>query len=62
VKRGVRTPLRSIRVPDDLWRAAMAVADERGESITDVLRRALERYVRTGRADRPQQEATPRGG
>jgi antitoxin component of RelBE/YafQ-DinJ toxin-antitoxin module len=59
VKRGIRTPPRSIRVPDDLWRAAMAVADERGESITDVLRRALERYVRTGR---PQEKSAPGGG
>lgn len=51
MKRGVRTPPRSIRVPEDLWRAAMAVADERGESVTDVLRRALERYVRSARSE-----------
>lgn len=41
-----RTPVRSIRVPEQLWRAAKARAAERGESITEVIVRALERYVR----------------
>ena len=40
------TPLRNVRVPDDLWQAAMAKAAERGETLSDVLRRALERYVK----------------
>ena len=40
------TPLRSIRIPDDLWHAALERADERGESVTAVVIRALERYVR----------------
>jgi len=40
------TPRRTIRVPDLLWDAAAAKAEERGESLSDVLRRALERYVR----------------
>ena len=40
-----KTPLRNIRVPDDLWQAAMSRAIERGETLSDVLRRALERYV-----------------
>jgi negative regulator of replication initiation len=33
-------------VPDELWNAAKAKADERGETVSDVLRRALERYVK----------------
>lgn len=40
------TPRRTIRVPDSLWDAAAAKAAERGESLSDVLRRALERYVK----------------
>lgn len=38
--------MRSLRVPADLWERARAKADERGENISDVLRDALERYVR----------------
>ena len=41
-----KTPLRSLRISDGLWQAAQAKAAERGESVTDVVRRALERYVR----------------
>jgi len=40
------TPRRTIRVSDVLWDAAAAKAAERGESLSDVLRRALERYVK----------------
>lgn len=39
------TPVRSLRVPDDLWTAARDTAARRGELIGDVLIRALERYV-----------------
>ena len=38
--------LRSVRVPLALWEAAKAKADERQESISDVIREALERYVK----------------
>lgn len=37
--------MRSIRVPAKLWAAAKAKADEREESISDVIREALEKYV-----------------
>jgi predicted transcriptional regulator len=40
-----KTPVRGVRVPDELWRAAQAKADERGETVTDVIVRALARYV-----------------
>lgn len=40
------TPLRAIRIPDDLWRAALDKAGDKGETVTDVVRRALERYIR----------------
>lgn len=41
-----KTKTRSVRVPDDLWEAALARAEERGETVTDVILRALKRYVR----------------
>lgn len=42
----MRTPVRTIRIDDVLWAAAVAKADERGESVSDAIRRALRRYVR----------------
>lgn len=46
------TPGHSVRVDQDLWDAAMRVAHDRDETVTDVIVRALERYVRTfGRED-----------
>ena len=40
-----KTPLRNVRVSDELWQAALFKAEERGETVSDVVRRALERYV-----------------
>ena len=40
-----RDPVRTVRVPEELWRAAQARAAERGESVSAVLLRALKRYV-----------------
>lgn len=34
-------------MPDDLWQAAQRVAKDRGETVTSVILRALERYVKT---------------
>lgn len=41
-----KTPARSVRVPDALWLAAKQKADERGETVTDAIVRALKSYVR----------------
>ena len=41
-----KTPVRGVRVPGELWRAAQAKAAEKGETVTDVVLRALKRYVR----------------
>lgn len=41
-----KTPLRSVRVPDELWEAALRKAQDEGETVTDVIIRALTRYVR----------------
>lgn len=40
------TPPRSVRVGEALWREAKAVAELRGETLTDVITDALRRYVR----------------
>lgn len=40
------TTLRNFRANDSLWQRAKAVADKRGESLSDVLRKALEQYVK----------------
>lgn len=40
------TPNRTIRVPDELWEAAKRKAADRGETVTDVVLRALRTYVR----------------
>lgn len=43
------TPLRSVRVPDDVWQAAQRRAAERGETVSAVIVRALRRYGRSRR-------------
>jgi predicted HicB family RNase H-like nuclease len=40
-----KTPLRNVRVNDDLWRDAQAKAADDGVSVSEVIRRALEHYV-----------------
>jgi len=41
-----KTPARAVRVEDGLWQAAQQAAEQRGETVSDVIRRALLRYVR----------------
>lgn len=41
-----KTPIRGVRVPDELWDAARAKAADEKESVSDVVRRALEAYVK----------------
>jgi NRPS condensation-like uncharacterized protein len=41
-----KTPARSVRVPEDLWQAAKDRAEQQGETVTDVILRALKRYTR----------------
>jgi hypothetical protein len=40
------TPGRNVRVPDELWQAVQEIACDRDETVTDVILRALRRYVR----------------
>jgi predicted DNA binding CopG/RHH family protein len=39
-------PARAVRVSDSLWTAAKKKAAERGETVSDIIRKALERYVK----------------
>jgi predicted DNA-binding protein len=43
-----KTPLRTFRIPTELYQAAQEVATLRGETLSDVVRKALERYVKRG--------------
>lgn len=47
-----KTPQHSFRVDDELWDHARAVARANGETVADVLRAGLRRYV--ARAERVQ--------
>ena len=47
VNRENHTRHRTIRVPDDEWKAALAAAERRGENVTAAIRRFLRRYART---------------
>jgi hypothetical protein len=40
------TTPRAIRIPDDLWAAALAATGANGDTVSGIVRRALERYVR----------------
>lgn len=46
-----KKPMKSrvIRVPEDLWTAAMKRADERGETVSEAVRRFLVRYTKEKR-------------
>lgn len=37
---------RVIRIPDSLWERAKVRADEKGETVSEAVRKFLERYVR----------------
>jgi predicted HicB family RNase H-like nuclease len=41
-----KTPQRTVRIPDEVWFAAKQKAARRGETLTDVILRALKRYIR----------------
>ncbi|WP_167542653.1 hypothetical protein [Mycobacterium europaeum] len=40
------TPLRAIRVDDELWHAALAKAEAEGRALSEVIRELLERWVK----------------
>lgn len=51
------TPLRSIRIDGDLWKAAQAAAAGNSETVSTVVRRALAAYVARSKRTPP----TPKG-
>lgn len=40
------TPVRTVRISDEVWQALRQRADERGETVTDVVLRAIRLYLR----------------
>lgn len=50
------TKIRTFRYPDDEWAAAQAAAAANGETVTDVIHRALRAYVRRTERKRTEQE------
>jgi hypothetical protein len=44
-----KTPLRAVRIPDEIWHPAMQRAIERRESLSVVIRTALEHYIEEGK-------------
>lgn len=42
-----KTPVRAVRIADALYERAKAKAAERGETVADIIRRALERYLKS---------------
>jgi predicted transcriptional regulator len=48
-----KTGGKNIRIADDLWDRALAVARARGETLSHVIRAALERYVKRHEKDAP---------
>lgn len=40
------TPNRTMRIPDEVWDEARRIAADRGENVTEVVVRALRRYIR----------------
>jgi hypothetical protein len=40
-----KTPTRSIRIPDDEWQAALEATKAKGETVSNVVREALRRFV-----------------
>lgn len=41
-----KTPLRAVRISDETWTAARAKAEEQGDNLSEIIRAALERYVK----------------
>lgn len=42
-----KTTLRNVRVDDELWQAAQAAAEARGQTVSEAIRRFLKRYAKS---------------
>ena len=49
------TPRRGVRVEDALWLPALTIAKQRGENLSDIIRKALHDYINKhkGRNEQP---------
>lgn len=47
----METTRRTVRVPDKTWEAAKTLAVSRGENLSEVIRRSLQRYVQDNTTD-----------
>jgi hypothetical protein len=45
---------RSLRIPEDVWRAAVAKAQDEGTTVTEVVVVALRRFITPPRPVKPQ--------
>lgn len=61
-KTGQKRPIRAIRIEDRLWQAAQNEAARRGETVSEVVRRALIRYVPKGAMDDTAPQAASADG
>lgn len=41
-----KTPRRTVRIPDEVWQSAARKARDNGENVSEVIRRALDDYLR----------------
>jgi hypothetical protein len=57
-----KTKLRNVRVPDELWSAAMEEAKAEGRTLTDVIVGDLHRYVTRRRRERGTADKPPAEG
>lgn len=46
VPKDSETPIHCFRIPDDLWEEILREADDRGETATDVVLRAIRKALR----------------
>ena len=40
------TPTHTVRIPDDLWTQALTLARSRGDNLSDIIRQALNQYIK----------------
>ena len=56
------TPIRAVRASDDVWFPALWRAEERGEPLSEAIRRFLVEYARPKPGTRERPIPAPRGG
>ncbi len=49
----MRTPLRAVRISDELWYRALALAEANGDNLSQIMRDALDEYVENNEPGRP---------